>query len=137
MDKGALFLVLTIISLIVVGYFFTFNYERTDDHGQVVQTSDAPRGDVLVDCEEDLNCFLNALPDCDIVTFFLPDPLNESNSFEGIIIGNVFDKCEVILEDSKTKNTMKCLLNEDSLDQISSVSGLKKVCSGELLDYLS
>jgi hypothetical protein len=137
MDKGALFLVLTIISLIAVSYFFTFNYERTDGHGQVVQTSDAPRGEVVADCEADLNCFLNAISECNIVTFLLPDPLNETNSFEGIIIGNVFDKCEVILEDPKSKNIMKCLLNEDSLDQISSVSGLKKVCSGELLDYLS
>ena len=84
----------------------------------------------------DNDCFVEAInDDCRIVDFSLPNPMGDG-SLHGRILGPLLGKCEVLISDSETGDSMRCNLDSGAFERISSIGALESVCAGELLDRL-
>ncbi len=136
MGKGGIFLALTVVLILAVFYYLSFEYERPEEPG-----SDRPPElrrpglNIVEDCENNLTCLQEAVSTCKKVDFELSSPLNSSKKFRGSVVGKVLDKCQVYVFDPLTNESATCNIDESAFE-IKDTKALRNICSGELAERL-
>lgn len=138
MRKGSLFLLLTFVGLVALFVFLFFFHEQPVEDAATAHSQGLPRGLVASeDCGYDIDCFVEAVEDdCRAVTFFLPNPLNDTLLFNGRVLGPTLGKCDVYIEDKETNQSMRCYIGESAFGSVDSPEALRTLCSGDLLDSI-